>query len=116
MLSDNTTIKDLQVDSHKTACEKGWWFDNNRNFGEQLMLMTTELAEVMEEYRCHGLNTEAMLRIENGKPEGIAVEFADLFIRVADTVEKYGIPLGKALQLKAEYNRTRPFRHGNKLA
>jgi len=107
------TIEELINESHKTAVEKGWW-DKDRNFGEQLMLMVTELAEVMEAYRTQGLAEK--LYIEDGKPEGVAVEFADLLIRVADTCGKYTIPLVEALKLKLAYNKTRPYRHGNKLA
>ncbi len=109
------TIYELIADSHKTAKEKGWW-DGERNFGEQLMLMVSELSEAMEEYRVHGTDILNMLRIEDGKPEGIAAEFADVFIRMADTCGRYHIPIEEALRLKAEYNRQRPYRHGGKLA
>jgi NTP pyrophosphatase (non-canonical NTP hydrolase) len=110
------TIFELLEESNTTAHAKGWWDNPERNFGEQLMLMVTELAEAMEDYRLNGLTPEKLLRIENGKPEGIAAEFADVFIRVADTCRQYNIPLEKALELKSDYNRTRPYRHGNKLA
>ncbi len=110
-------IKDLIKESHETAVEKGWWDGDERNFGEQLMLMVTELAEVMEEFRVSGLDPDKMLyRVESGKPEGIAVEFADLLIRVADTCGRYNIPLEAALTAKLVYNKTRPYRHGNKKA
>lgn len=111
------TIKELIRQSYNTALEKGWWEDRERNFGEQLMLMVTELAEVMEEYRRNGLTTNLdMLYLEDGKPEGIAAEFADVLIRIADTCGRYDIPLEEALNLKLKYNKTRPYRHGGKLA
>ncbi len=108
------TIKELMVQSHSTAVEKGWW-DTNRNFLEQLMLMVTELAEVAEEYRDNS-ELQTMYCGASGKPEGIASEFADVLIRVADTCANYGIPLEEALVAKLAYNKTRPYRHGGKLA
>ncbi len=110
---NDLTIKELMVQSHDTAVEKGWW-EKDRNFLEQLMLMVTELAEVAEEYRNH--NKLQTLHDGAGKPEGIASEFADVLIRVADTCANYGIPLEEALVAKLAYNRTRPYRHGGKLA
>jgi NTP pyrophosphatase (non-canonical NTP hydrolase) len=110
------TIQELVQQSYTTALEKGWW-DKEINFGEKLMLMVTELAEVMEEYRRDGLSTASMLVIDaTHKPEGIAVELADLLIRVADVCGHYNIPLEEALRLKLEYNKTRSYRHGGKLA
>lgn len=52
----------------------------------------------------------------DAKPVGFPIELADLLIRVFDTAEAYGIDLEEALQIKAAYNRTRPHRHGGKLA
>jgi len=76
----------------------------------------SELSEVCEEYRKHGLDPDKFIYEVNGKPEGIAIEYADLLIRVFDTCERYDIPLEKALALKMEFNKHRTFRHGGKLA
>lgn len=48
------------------------------------------------------------------KPEGFIVEIADLFIRGADLTYLLGLRghLVSALEIKHEYNRTRPFKHG----
>ena len=112
-----TTLID---ESHRTALEKGWWKDPNRNVMEQLCLFHCEVSEAAEEYRRDG--PEALARIQfnvdgkEGKPGGFAVELADLLIRVFDTCGRYAIPLGEALRLKLEYNKSREYRHGNKHA
>lgn len=48
------------------------------------------------------------------KPCGIPIELADIVIRVAHFAKKHGIDLVEAIQIKADYNRTRPHRHGGK--
>ena len=135
------TIDSLMKEAHECAVEHGWW-ENERNFGEQIALMHSELSEALEEYRKYGLDgapTEHCrfgwllyqgTESEHGekpwpffhddgvgmKPEGIAAEMADLLIRAFDTCARYKIPLAEALRVKMAYNRTRPYRHGNKLA
>lgn len=53
---------------------------------------------------------------DQGKPEGVAAEFADVLIRIADWCGKHNIPLEEALRAKMAFNKTRPHRHGGKLA
>jgi hypothetical protein len=107
-------------ESYYTAKDKGWWEDPDRNVMEQLCLFHCEISEAAEEYRSGGL--DALTQIEmnvdgkEGKPGGFPVELADLLIRVFDTCGRYGIPLGEALRLKLIFNRTRPHRHGGKVA
>jgi len=43
-------LGELALDIHVNAQEKGFW-DHERNMGEMLMLMTSELAEALEEHR-----------------------------------------------------------------
>lgn len=110
------TLEWLQEESYKIAKEHGWW-EEERNFGELLMLCVTELAEAMEDWRIGRKPTEVfMFPSGQGKPEGISIELADVLIRIADLAQHYDIDLTKAVLQKMEYNRTRSFRHGNKLA
>lgn len=104
-------IAELISNSHETALRKGWWNDGERNFGELVALAHSELSEVLEEKRAGRSLTEIYYET-NGKPCGVAVEFADLFIRVADICGKYNIPLEEALEIKMIYNETRPYKHG----
>ena len=53
--------------------------------------------------------------IQANKPEGIPSELADIVIRVADLCGYYGIDLEAAITEKMEYNKSRPYKHGNKV-
>jgi NTP pyrophosphatase (non-canonical NTP hydrolase) len=98
--------------AHDTAVEKGWWMGTEHNFAEKLALVHAEVSEALESFRDG--NKFTSVTITGGKPDGIAVELADVIIRIADVCGKYNIPLHQALGLKLEYNATRPFRHGGK--
>lgn len=108
------SIDELITKSHNMAVEKGWW-EQPREFGTQIALMHSELSEALEEFRVHGMDPSYFIyEGEKGKPEGIAVEFADVLIRIFDTCGKYNIPLSEALFTKMFFNAQRPHRHGNK--
>lgn len=107
------TLNEYAQQIHKTAVEHGWWEDD-RNFGEVCMLITSEVAEAFEEYRNGHLPDEIYL--ENGKPEGVPVELADVIIRCLDFMHSAGIDIDAAMQQKMAYNEMRPYRHGGKLA
>lgn len=135
-------INTLSQMVHNTAVEHGWWEDGERNFGEMLMLMTSELAEALEAWRDHDIVTQIRYAYKNpdgtetvlyapqflrsdedgnsvaelGKPVGVASEFADVIIRILDTCERLHIPIAQALIEKHNYNVTRPYRHGGKKA
>lgn len=53
-----------------------------------------------------------MRRREDGKPEGVPAELADIVIRVFDMAKAYGIDLADAIEEKMAYNMTRPHKHG----
>lgn len=125
---EDKTIRQLIEESHQTALDHGWWTDGDRPILEQLMLMVTELAEAAEEWRAgHKVgdtyyNSARPVTDADGdvllKPEGFLAELADLYIRVGDTVGRYGLTDNFLLVLseKLRYNKARPWRHGNKQA
>jgi NTP pyrophosphatase (non-canonical NTP hydrolase) len=54
--------------------------------------------------------------VVSGKPEGIPSELADVMIRILDMAEAFGINLQEVMLEKHEYNKTRGYRHGGKVA
>ena len=106
-------IKELQIASHAIAVTKGWW-EEDRNVGELLALVHSEVSEALEEWRID--EDLAVIRMEGDKPVGFPVELADTLIRICDLAESAGIDLNAALKIKMQYNATRPWRHGGKLA
>ncbi len=86
----DTTSKDrvkvnldwLAAEINETAKASGFW-DTERNMGEMLMLIISELAEALEEHRT---NKSLFYLSYTGKPEGIITELADAAIRILDTI------------------------------
>ena len=99
---------------HASAKKKGWYDDaGERNIGEQLMLVVTEVAEAMEDLRVGAMS---LSYDSNGKPCGFPIEVADVMIRLFDLAGYLQIDLEGAVDEKIAYNETRPHRHGGKLA
>ena len=124
-------IKTLVAEAHQNALEHGF-YDTPSEFGTKLALIHSELSEALEESRANKpfvyyvIKTEQAdgtivpeIRTDYGdgnydgeKPEGIAIELADAVIRIADLCGYMGIDLEDAIARKAEWNRTRPYKHG----
>lgn len=107
------TIRSWTNDIHENAINHGWWDDPDRNIGELLALIHSEVSEALEAYRLGEMDT---ITHDNGKPEGFWVEMADVLIRVLDMAGRFNIDIEHLMTLKHEYNKTRPYRHGGKLA
>jgi len=101
MQKKKLSVSDLIKECHKVAKSKGWW-DSERNDGELIALMHSELSEALEALRNHQ------------KKHDLAEELADCCIRIFDYCGHRKIDLEKALNKKIEYNKTRPYRHGKK--
>jgi NTP pyrophosphatase (non-canonical NTP hydrolase) len=83
--------------------------------GDRLMLMVTEIAEAMEDFRSGMAPQQTHYDGASRKPCGIPFELADVVIRIGDFCGLYDIDLDKAVQEKIEYNSKRPYMHGGKV-
>jgi len=92
------SLNELCAVCHRIAVSKGFW-DEERNIGEALMLIVTELAEAMEAHR----------RQEH---ENFNEELADTFIRLMDLCGGMGIDIEAEIERKSRKNRNRPYKHG----
>ncbi|MFA5060475.1 MAG: nucleotide pyrophosphohydrolase [Candidatus Omnitrophota bacterium] len=91
-------LNELAKMCHQVAVEKGFW-DKERNLGEALMLIVTELAEAMEAHRLQD-------------QENFKEELADTFIRLLDLCGGLNIDIEEEIAKKYERNKKRPYRHG----
>ncbi|MDY0388316.1 MAG: hypothetical protein RBT65_14595 [Methanolobus sp.] len=102
-------INTLAEEIHQNAVAHGWYAEN-RTFGDVIALCHSELSEALEAYR----KDDDMFYMEIDKPEGIAVEMVDCVIRIFDYLAGKNVDIERILKLKHEYNKNRPYRHGNK--
>lgn len=92
---------------HGLAVQNGWWTDldtgeyKERNQGELLMLIVTEIAEAMEGVRKDLMDDKLPHR------KMVEVELADALIRIFDTAGGLKLDVGGALVEKLVYNNTR---------
>lgn len=92
------SLNELSAICNSIAREKGFW-DKERNIGEALMLMVTELAEAMEAHR-------------KQDDENFREELADTFIRLFDLCGGLNIDIEAEIDKKCQKNKTRPYKHG----
>lgn len=89
---------------HRLNNHAGWWHDietgepKDRNTGELLMLIVSEIGEAMEADRKDLMDDKLPHR------KGLEVELADAVIRIMDLAGAAGMDIGGAIVEKLEYN------------
>lgn len=101
-------LNSLASEIHTIAVDHGWW-EQERNDGECVALMHSELSEALEGMR-HGNPASDKI------PEFSQVEeeYADCIIRILDHAHRRGWDIAGSVLSKIEYNRNRPYKHGGK--
>lgn len=98
----------LVMQCHGLSMAAGWYHDPatgaalEKNVGESLMLIVSEVAEAMEGDRKGEFDKHLPHRL------AVEVELADALIRIADFAGYHGLDVGGALVEKLLYNTIRP--------
>jgi NTP pyrophosphatase (non-canonical NTP hydrolase) len=100
-------LNKLSKQIYEANKEKGFW-DKERNVGELLMLVTSELGEAMEAHR-KGNFTNPKGTFQKDTFED---EIADAIIRLLDMAGGLNIDIDFHVFAKLEYNKSRPKLHG----
>ena len=98
-----------------------------KNIGELLMLVVSELSEALEAHRRRGIikvnldnietlkdKDEFMIHFERHIKDGFQDELADAVIRICDLCGYLNIDLERHIQLKMQYNETIEYKHGKR--
>ena len=93
-------------DCHEAAVKGGWWYDSegrkiDRNIGELLCLIHSEISEAMEGAR------KGLMDNHLKHKSMMEVELADAVIRIFDLAESRNFNLGETIYEKLEYNKSR---------
>lgn len=103
-------IQTMQQSIHEWARRKGFWEQGDqRNKGEMIALMHSELSEMMEATRKDNQPSEHI-------PDFTAEEeeLADIFVRGMDYAAGWKLRLAEAIVAKMAFNEGRPYKHGKK--
>jgi NTP pyrophosphatase (non-canonical NTP hydrolase) len=114
-------LNDWQKSVFNLAKEKGWHDGpdgkevDHREPERMAARIANIHAELSEALECVRNGDRDLWDGVDGKPEGLAIELADVAIRLLDFCESLGIDLEGAMVRKHSYNATRSRRHGGKL-
>lgn len=127
-MTEGKTLNEMANDIYLANKEKGFW-DKERNVGEMLMLVTSELGEAMEAHRkgrfadrpiadqngIFDMNKKGHIKyFENTVKDTFEDEIADSIIRLFDMAGGLNIDLDFHIKNKLAYNATREKLHGKK--
>lgn len=100
-------LTELSAEIHRRNVVAGWWTDiatgepKDRNVGELLCLVHSEVSEAMEGFRKDLMDDHLPHR------KMAEVELADVLIRIFDIAGAAGFDLGSAVSEKLAYNAQR---------
>ncbi len=121
-------INELAREVHKNAKSKGF-FDTEKNIGEMLCLIHSEVSEALEADRkgiCIPIENRIEWVNELKKDDEFREDFtqivkdtfedelADIMIRVMDLAEFKGVNLEEHIKAKMRFNSLREHKHGKK--
>lgn len=102
-----TALNELSAEIHQDNIDAGWWHDletgekKERNVGELLCLIHSEISEAMEGHRKNLPDDKLPHR------KMFEVELADAFIRIFDLAGAHNLDLGGAIAEKRAFNKVR---------
>tara|TARA_R100000541_G_C1863148_1_gene79588 strand:+ start:35 stop:466 length:432 start_codon:yes stop_codon:yes gene_type:complete len=125
-LKTKTMINELAKEAHQNARNKGF-FDSEKNIGEMLCLIHSEVSEALEADR-KGIYSLVEMKALNGWKDNDSFkthfietvkdtfedELADVMIRVMDLAAFKGVNLEEHIKAKMRFNSLREHKHGKK--
>lgn len=105
------SLDELSHEVYENNLQHGF-FDSRRTFGDDVALLHSEVSEAFETYRSIGLAERTR---DNGKPDDVASELADVLIRLLDTARRYDVNLEAEYERKMSFNRGREHLHGKRM-
>jgi len=113
-------LNELAIDLYQVASDKGF-HSGEPKLPDFLMNLHAEISELWEAHRESKLNSpcnkaEGMIKTSGEALTCLEEELADILIRTLDTSKSFGVDIDRAVRIKTEYNKTRSFRHGGKIA
>ena len=106
----NLMIKDF-IEEVRQDNETKELYDSISDPREYLVHIHSEVSEIYEALR-KGSALTKIYHDDDGKPEGVPAELADVVLSCFGMAGLYGIDLEAAILEKHAYDRVRAFRHG----